>query len=219
MSSRGDRESAPLDYVRRTAGALVQRGAKGQVGKALWGWLRLSREAGGQETNSETESKRCRGCKAVHLPDASPKGIKHTTGTWSENVIFAGGSAFLLLLAILIPNYWYFSFFALTPLLYRTLKATPGECLRLGFIFGLVFFGGSVVHSLFASLFPSVLKFFSGTAIFALFGWSVGCARQRWGFNPFILVFLWVGLELAPARVGFVGSYVHRSVQWIALHG
>jgi hypothetical protein len=219
MSSRKERESVPLDYIRRTSGALVQRGAKGQVGKAPWCWLRLSREAGGQESKPVAESNRCCRRKAVHLPEASPKGVKHTTGTWIESFIFAGGSAFLLLVAILIPNYWYFSFFALTPLLYRIIKATPGECIRLGFLFGLLFFGISVVDSLVISPLASMLKLLSGKALFAMFGWLLGWARQRWGFNPFILVFLWVGLELAPARVGFVGSHVHRSVQWIALHG
>jgi len=53
---------------------------------------------------------------------------------------------------------------------------------------------------------PSVLKLLSGTALFALFGWTVGWARKRWGFNPFILVFLWVGLEIGLVKLGFVGG-------------
>ena len=126
--------------------------------------------------------------------------------TWSESFIWAGGSAFLLLVATLLPRYWYFSFFALTPFLYRIVKAAPGESLRLGFIFGLSFFSLSVVDSLIISPLPSVFKLLSGTALFALFGWTVGWARQRWGFNPFILVFLWVGLELGLLKLGFVGG-------------
>lgn len=138
-----------------------------------------------------------------------PAGDKPPLPTWSESFIFAGGSAFLLLLATLFPDYWYVSFFALTPFLYRIIKATPGESLRLGFLFGLSFFGLSVVDSLITSPLSSLLKLLSGTALFALFGWSVGWASRRWqdwGFNPFLVVFLWVGLELGLVRVGFVGG-------------
>lgn len=131
--------------------------------------------------------------------------------TWSESFIFAGGSAFLLLLAILFPDYWYVSFFALTPFLYRVIQATPGESLRLGFLFGLSFFSFSVVESLITSPLHSVFKLLSGTALFALFGWTVGCARKRWGFNPFILVFLWVGLEMGLVRLGFVGGLIGKA--------
>jgi hypothetical protein len=139
-------------------------------------------------------------------PASYPAGHKPPLATWSESFIFAGGSAFLLLLATLFPDYWYVSFFALTPFLYRIMKARPRECLRLGFIFGLSFFGLSVVDSLITSPLPSVLKLLSGTALFALFAWTLGWTRQRWGFNPFILVFLWVGLEMGLVKLGFVGG-------------
>ena len=51
---------------------------------------------------------------------------------WAESFMFAGTSALLLLVANLFPHYWYVSFFALTPFLYRIIKASPGESLRLG---------------------------------------------------------------------------------------
>jgi apolipoprotein N-acyltransferase len=126
--------------------------------------------------------------------------------SWAESFIFAGSSALLLLLATLFPQYWYFSFFALTPFLYRIIKATPGESLRLGFLFGLSFFGVSVVNSLTTSPLPSVFKLISGTALFALFGWTVGWARERWGFYPSIVAVLWVGLEMGLVKLGFVGG-------------
>jgi hypothetical protein len=140
--------------------------------------------------------------------------------TWSEDFIFSGGSAFLLLIAVLFPNYWYFSFFALAPFFYRLIsakggsasggKAAPSECLRLGFLFGLSFFSLAMLDSLITSPLPSVLKLFSGTALFALFGWTAGWARERWGFNPFILVFLWVGLEMGLVRLGFIGGLLGK---------
>ena len=131
--------------------------------------------------------------------------------TWAESFIFAGSSALLLLLANLFPEYWYVSFFALTPFLYRIIKATPSESLRLGFLFGFSFFGVSVINSPMSSPFlPSVLKLLSGTGLFALFGWTVGCARKRWGFNPLIVALLWVGLEMGLVKLGMNqnGSYL-----------
>jgi hypothetical protein len=144
--------------------------------------------------------------KVIRTTVSYPSSQRPLGITWSESFIFAGGSAFLLLVAVLFPDYWYVSFFALTPFLYRIVKATPRECLGLGLFFGLSFFTLSVVNSLVTSPLASVLKILSGTALFALFGWSLGWARQRWGFNPFILVFLWVGLELGLVKLGFVGG-------------
>lgn len=125
--------------------------------------------------------------------------------TWAESFLFAGSSALLLLIANLFPAYWYVSFFALTPFLFRIIKASPKESLRLGFLFGLSFFTVSMVNSPMGSPFlPSVLKLLSGTGLFALFGWAVGWARHRWGFNPFIVALLWVGLEMGSLKLGLV---------------
>jgi apolipoprotein N-acyltransferase len=137
---------------------------------------------------------------------SDPSGGKPPLATWAESFIFAGSSALLLLVANLFPHWWYFSFFALTPFLYRIIKAAPGESLRLGFLFGLSFFAASAVNSLFTAPLVSVLKLISGTALFALFGWSVGWARERWGFNPSIVAVLWVGLEMGLVKLGFAGG-------------
>jgi len=114
----------------------------------------------------------------------------------------------------LFPEYWYVSFFALTPFLYRIIKATcgersrtaPSESLRLGFLFGLSFFAVSLVDSPMNYPFPPLLMLLSGTALFAFFGWIVGWARHRWGFNPSIVALLWVGLEIGLVKLGFVGG-------------
>jgi apolipoprotein N-acyltransferase len=126
--------------------------------------------------------------------------------TWAESFIFAGTSALLLLIANLFPDYWYFSFFALTPFLYRIIKATPKESLRLGFLFGLSFFSVSLIDLRIGSPVPSVLILLFGTILFALFGWTVGWARKRWGFNPSIVALLWVGLEIGLMKLGFARS-------------
>jgi len=124
--------------------------------------------------------------------------------SWAESFIFAGSSALLLLIANLFPEYWYVSFFALTPFLFRIIKATPSESLRLGFLFGFSFFAVSVIHFPVVSPYSSLLKLLSGTGLFALFGWTVGWARHRWGFNPSIVALLWVGLEIGLVKLGFV---------------
>jgi hypothetical protein len=138
--------------------------------------------------------------------------------TWAETFIFAGSSAFLLLIANLFPAFWYFSFFALTPFLYRIIKAacgkrsrtTPIESLRLGFLFGLSFFTVSAVDSPIGFPLSSVLKLLSGTMLFALFGWTVGWAKKRWGFNPSIVALLWVGVEFGVVKLGFVDGLLGK---------
>ncbi|MCK4385398.1 MAG: hypothetical protein KAW52_03955, partial [candidate division Zixibacteria bacterium] len=132
--------------------------------------------------------------------------------SWAESFIFAGSSALLLHLVNLFPEYWYVSFFALTPFLFRIIKAAPSESLRLGFLFGLSFFAVSVIDSPMSSPHPSVLKLLCGTGLFALFGWAVGWARHRWGFNPSIVALLWVGLEMGLVKLGFVSGLVVNEV-------
>jgi hypothetical protein len=140
--------------------------------------------------------------------------------TWAESFIFAGSSALFLHLVNLFPEYWYVSFFALTPFLFRIIKATcgerlvlseaegsrtmPRESLRLGFLFGLSFFAVSVIDSQMNYPLPPLLKLLSGTGLFALFGWIVGWASHRWRFNPFIVALLWVGLEMGLVKLGFI---------------
>jgi len=125
---------------------------------------------------------------------------------WADSFIFAGISALLLLIANLFPHYWYFSFFALIPFLYKIIKASPRESLRLGLFFGLSFFSATLIDSLVISPIPSMLKLISGTVLFALFGWIVGWARQKWGFNPSIVALLWMGLEIGLVKFGFAGG-------------
>jgi apolipoprotein N-acyltransferase len=147
------------------------------------------------------------GCLWAKSPDSFSSNLacgKPCLVTWAESFIFAGSSALLLLIANLLPEYWYVSFFALTPFLFRIIKASPRESLRLGFLFGFSFFGVSLIDSHITFSFSSILKLLSGTGFFTLFGWIVGWARHRWGFNPSIVALLWVGLEIGLVKLGFV---------------
>jgi hypothetical protein len=130
---------------------------------------------------------------------------------WAESFIFGGSSALLLLVANLFPEYWYVSFFALTPFLFRIIKVTPSESLRLGFLFGLSFFTVSVINSPTASPLHPLLTLLFGTGLFSLFGWALGWARKQWGFYPSIVALLWVGLEMGLVKMGFVDGILGKS--------
>jgi uncharacterized membrane protein len=144
----------------------------------------------------------------IHAPASVSGFFKPSLTAWAESFIFAGSSALLLLIANLFTQYWYFSFFALVPFLYRIIKASPSESLRLGFLLGISYFGALTSNLFITSPLDSVLKIFTGTVLFTLFGWSVGWARQRWGFNPSLVALLWVGLETVLVKLGLAGGLI-----------
>ncbi len=134
--------------------------------------------------------------------------------SWTESYLFAGTSGLMLLIVILFPQYWYLSFVALCPLFYRMLGAAPREAWRLGFLFGLTFLLMSTLGRESFFLLPAVSKVLIGTTLFTVFGWSVGFARQRWGFNPIIIALLWLVVEPWLVKLGFssgVFSQAHAS--------
>jgi hypothetical protein len=53
-------------------------------------------------------------------------------GGLAGNFLFAGSSACLLVVANLFPHYWYLSFFALTPFLWRIIRLDALGALQLG---------------------------------------------------------------------------------------
>jgi len=96
-----------MDFVNWQAGAGVKR------------WFPIFGGAGkrGNATPPVQHPQRHRSA-VIGTVTSYPACGKPSHPTWSESFIFAGGSAFLLFLAILFPDYWYVSFFALTPFLY-----------------------------------------------------------------------------------------------------
>ncbi len=139
---------------------------------------------------------------------------------WAESFLYAGTSALLLLVASLFPAYWYLSFVALTPFLYRIMRAGVSEALRLGFLLGLSFFVVSSVDSLLFFPLATIPKIAGGTLLFSLFGLAVGLARRKWGFNPFLVALLWVVFELGLIKLGLAGGLFESvSLSSPFLHG
>lgn len=145
-------------------------------------------------------------CLVVRKAISSPASRDSLVATWAESFLYAGSSALLLLLAHFFSQYWHLSFFALTPFLYRIIQASPAESLRLGFLLGLSFFGASAANSLIGSGLSAIVNLVCVAGLFALFGWGIGLARERWGFNPSIVALLWVGLEIGLVKFGFTGG-------------
>ncbi len=133
----------------------------------------------------------------------------------AENFLYAGSSSFLLLVANLFPTYWYLSFFALTPFLWRIVRLDPQRALELGALFGLTFFSIWKLPDLFAAPLLTALTIALGTVLFALFGWAVARAKEKFGFNPLFVALLWVLFELALIKIQIttVGANVGANLQ------
>jgi apolipoprotein N-acyltransferase len=141
------------------------------------------------------------------------------TTAWAVSFLYAGSSALLLLIANLFPSYWYLSFVALAPFLYKSSRSDQVEGLRLGFFFGVTFLTVSGIDAITVSPIAAALKILLGTGLFSLFGWTVGWARRNFGFNPFVVGLLWVAFESGLVRLGFDnGLFAEASLSASFLH-
>lgn len=119
----------------------------------------------------------------------------------AKNFLCAGSSAFLLLAANLFLHCWYFSFFALIPFLYRTLRVDAKNSFFLGLFFGLSFFSVLKLDGFLIAPVSTALTISFGTALFAVFGWGVACAKEKFGFNPLFVALFWILFELVLVKV------------------
>ncbi|MCJ7792851.1 MAG: hypothetical protein MUP45_02650, partial [Candidatus Marinimicrobia bacterium] len=108
-------------------------------------------------------------------------------------------------------SYWYFSFIALFPFLWKVNRASAKEAFRLGFLLGLTFFTFWSLDSFSLAPVSTILKILGGTLLFALWGWGVGLAKQFFGFNPIIVSGLWVFFELALIKLGYTSGLLTHS--------
>jgi len=120
----------------------------------------------------------------------------------ASSFLFSGSSALLLLVADFFPHYWYLSFFALTPFLYRIVRVKPRCALQLGILFGLSFLTIRELGAFTAAPLTAALTITFGTALFAIFGWTIAKLKEKFGFNPLAVALLWVLFELVLVRFG-----------------
>lgn len=121
---------------------------------------------------------------------------------WAESSVFATSSALLLLIASLFDEWWFLSFVALAPFLYRLTRSNAKSAARVGVLFGLAFFAVTFIDSILLSPVTALTKVLIGTATFGLFGWITGFLSCRVGFNPVLIATIWIGLEFALLRLG-----------------
>ncbi|OGC85673.1 MAG: hypothetical protein A2W07_03615 [candidate division Zixibacteria bacterium RBG_16_43_9] len=129
----------------------------------------------------------------------------------AEDFFYSGTSALFLLVANLFPGYWYFSFIALFPFLWKINRASPKGAFRLGFLLGITFFTFCNLDAFFLAPISTIFKILGGTLLFGLWGWGVGLAKQFFGFNPVIVSGLWVFFELALIKLGYTSGLLTHS--------
>jgi apolipoprotein N-acyltransferase len=137
--------------------------------------------------------------------------LGHSFSNLAEDFLYSGTSALLLLVANLFPGYWYFSFVALFPFLWRINKASTREAFRLGFLLGLTFFTFWSLDALLVTPASAILMIIGGTLLFALWGWAVGLTKQYFGFSPIIVSGLWVFFELGLIKFGYTSGLLTHS--------
>ncbi len=144
------------------------------------------------------------GARTLPFIGGAKDGAKRSTqlAGWAQNFLFAGTSAFLLLVANFFPHYWYFSFFALISFLYRIIRLNALGALQLGFLFGFSYFSIYKISDFFNAPVLTILTAALGTVLFALFGWAVARAKEKFGFNPLFVSLLWVLFELGLIQFG-----------------
>lgn len=126
--------------------------------------------------------------------------------TWMEDFIPAGSSAALLLIVNLYPDYWFLAFISLVPFIHRFTGTSLAGAIRLGFLFGLAYFGAYGLNTIFVAV-PAIMgKIILGTAMFTLLGAGIGLIRRRIGFNPILIALVWAFTEYILIKLGITVS-------------
>lgn len=139
-----------------------------------------------------------------------PSGAGHlqiAVTSWAGDFVFAGTSAALLLIINLFPNFWFLSFLALLPFIYRSSRSSVRHALRMGLIFGVTYFLNAEINTLTIDPGAALLNLFAGIALAGILGLAIGFAGRRWGTNPVLMALIWTGFQFACIRLTGVGTF------------
>ncbi|MCX6828782.1 MAG: hypothetical protein NT002_05805 [candidate division Zixibacteria bacterium] len=123
-----------------------------------------------------------------------------------EHFVWAGSSAFLLLLAHFYPGIGFLSLFALVPFLWKAgttdIRGSIESGIILSIAYATVAYPAELINAPPHFLFNLVAMGF----ILAVFALAVNRIRKHWGFNPLIIAILWLPLEYALRHLTNLGG-------------
>lgn len=123
-----------------------------------------------------------------------------------ETFLCAGGSAWLIAIAHLRPEFWYISLIALIPFLWRVVRLSLIESLLSGIILSVAYSYVTVPISLWAAPGAYIYELVSLTIVFAVYAAAVNRIGRLIGTNAVFMAALWLPLEYLVNHFGGWGS-------------
>jgi hypothetical protein len=145
--------------------------------------------------------------------------VRYASCAWAEDFVFAGSSAALLLIVRLHRGYWYLSFLALCPLIFKASRSSSWGALRAGMFFGAARLLTSEIDRLVSQPESAASDILSGIALCSLLGWSIGWSQRHWGGNPWIVSLIWLGFQFFTTKLaGAVSVFEYAGLALPLVH-
>jgi apolipoprotein N-acyltransferase len=120
--------------------------------------------------------------------------------------ICAGTSALILSIAHIHPEYWFISFFALIPFLWRLKRASLFGSILLGFILAVCYAFVALTGEAVAAPWTFLLNLLLLSLVFSTFGMAVNRIKRYIGFSPVFIAAFWLPLEYVLTHYTALGS-------------
>jgi hypothetical protein len=114
-----------------------------------------------------------------------------------DDFLFAGSSALLIAVAHLGGGSWFVALFALTPLLWRSVRAGLAEAMLTGGLVAAILWIITLPGPPLMLTLPLLVRFAGLVLLFVSFAAAVNTASRFIGFNAIIIALLWLPLEYA----------------------
>jgi len=131
---------------------------------------------------------------------------KDQTLQFTDHFVYAGTSALVLSLAHIHPAYWFLSFFALLPFLWRLNRVNLSGSIIAGIILGGCYASVAFIDQVLVSPWTFLLRLFVLCLIFSAFGAAVNRIKRYIGFHPIFIASLWLPLEYALTHYAHLSS-------------